>query len=110
MRKNLQDMYTEMYTEKEETEEVIEETLDRFAINDYTKIVYESKGHGSYKIVKKLMQDAMDRNLVKVKKTTNGYFVRSLLDDTHVALHTSENDFHYLRRFLQKLDPTWKIT
>jgi|TARA_R110002110_G_scaffold248495_4_gene464666 hypothetical protein len=48
MRKNLQSMYTDMYAEETETEEVIvEEKVDRFALNDYTKIVYEGKsGHG----------------------------------------------------------------
>lgn len=105
MRKNLQSMYTEMYTEDSEIEEVIvEEKVDRFALNDYTKIVYEGKsGHGDEKAVKKLLKQAVNQGLVTYKDTNSGWMVKSLKGKSMETIHRGEKALHYLRRFLNKI-------
>ena len=123
MRKNLSEIYSEMYSEDPNAmfpRELLEKaTVDRFALNDYSKLIYEQtndifnyleelinegSGHGDQKIVTLALKDAVKRGLVDVKETKSGWIVKSLKDSTLMeTIHRGERAFHYLRRFLQKV-------
>ena len=124
MRKNLSDVYTEMY-QRDDTNALISNellekaTVDRFALNDYSKliyeqcndifnylddqIIYEGSGHGDEKAVRNALKDAVSQGLVTVQDTKNGWIVKSLKDNSMETIHRGERAFHYLRRFLQRL-------
>lgn len=124
MRKNLTDIYSEMY-QRDDTNafisnELLEKaTVDRFALNDYSKliyeqvndifnylddqIIYEGSGHGDEKAVRNALRDAVNSGLVTVQDTKNGWIVKAKNSELMETIHRGERAFHYLRRFLQKL-------
>jgi hypothetical protein len=93
----------------ETIDEVVEEntnTFSKFDLNDYTEVVYEGKsGHGDSKIIMSALKDAVKKGLIDVKETKSGWIVKSLKDSNLMeTIHRGERAFHYLRRFLQKVE------
>jgi hypothetical protein len=114
MKKSLGEIYTEMYWGENEKSAV----FDKFNIDDYSKLIYEENnifnylqelinegsGHGDEKIVKQTLKDAYKKGLIDVQDTKSGWIVKSKKDGSMETIHKGERAFHYLRRFLQKLE------
>jgi len=124
MRKSLSDIYNEMYDTPDDgmfSRELLEKATvsDKFALNDYSRLIYEQSndifnyleelinegsGHGDEKIVKQALKDAYKKGLIDVQDTKSGWIVKSKKDNSMETIHKGERAFHYLRRFLQKLE------
>ena len=68
------------------------------------EILEEKRGHGDSKIINNILKDALKNGLIKIKDTSHGFLVQSLVDDSQHLIHRGETSFHHLRRFLQKLE------
>lgn len=80
------------------------ENFSKYGLADYTQLIYEGKsGHGDEKAVTNLLKDYVNRGLISVKDTKNGWMVKSTDGVNQETIHKGERAFHYLRRFLQKL-------
>lgn len=79
-------------------------------MNIYSEIIEEARGHGDERAVRKLVDYALRKNLVRVEPTKKGSIVYSLLDDSFETIHKGDTSFHPLRRFIQKLENLNKNT
>jgi hypothetical protein len=71
----------------------------------YSEIIQEARSsHGDRAATQNLLKYAMKKGLVDVEPRKNGYLVKSLIDDTQYLIHRGESDYHYLRRYIQKLE------
>jgi hypothetical protein len=71
----------------------------------YSEIIQEARSsHGDRNAVENLLKYAMKKGLVDVVEKKNGSLVKSLVDDTQFLIHRGESDYHYLRRYIQKLE------
>jgi len=124
MRKDLSQIYTEMYETPDDgmfSRELLEKSIvsDKFALNDYSKLIYEQSndifnyleelinegsGHGDEKVVRQALKDAYKKGLIDVQDTKNGWIVKSKVDNSMETIHKGERAFHYLRRFLQRIE------
>ena len=124
MRKDLSQVYTEMWNEDPSDlmfpKELLEKsTVDRYALNDYSKLIYEQtndifnyleellvegSGHGDEKVVKQALKDAYKKGLIEIQDTKSGWIVKSKKDGSMETIHKGERAFHYLRRFLQRIE------
>lgn len=119
MRKNLTDIYNEMWEDPSDLvfPPKLLEKVDRFALDDYTKLIYEQSSdifeyldelitegsHGDQKAVRKSLKDAYRKGLINVEEIKNGWFVKSKKDNSMLTIHKGETAFHELRRFIQRL-------
>ncbi len=124
IKKDLSQIYTEMYWNDPDdgmfSRELLEKATisDKFALNDYSKLIYEQThdifnyleelinegSHGDEKIVKLALKDAYKKGLIDIQDTKSGWIVKSKKDGSMETIHKGERAFHYLRRFLQKLE------
>lgn len=125
MKKSLGDIYTEMYWKEDDnamfSQELLEKITvpDKFALDDYSKLIYEKSndifnyldelinegsGHGDVKVVKQALKNAYNKGLIDFQETKNGWILKSKVDNSMETIHKGERAFHYLRRYLQKLE------
>ena len=104
MDRKLQKLYEKMSIDYVEPIIENDNNFSKFDIQDYTEIIYEGKsGHGDEKAVKNLLKDAYKKGLIDYEKTNGGWMVKSKVDNSQEAIHKGERAYHYLRRYLQKL-------
>jgi hypothetical protein len=73
--------------------------------NLYGEIFMEARSsHGDRKAVLNLVKKAMDAGLIDIEEKKKGFMIKSLVDDSQLMIHRGENDFHYLRRYIQQLE------
>lgn len=105
-RKDLSTIYERFIANPEEEiveGELVEESLGRFALNDYTKLIDEGS-HGDKKAIAKILDQGIEQGLLKkVTPTADGYMLYSAVDDSKFLSHRGENNYHYIRRYLEKL-------
>ena len=71
----------------------------------YSDIIQEARSsHGDRKATDNLLDYAVKKRLVRYEETKKGKMIYSLIDDSFLAIHRGETDFHHLRRFVQKLE------
>jgi len=71
----------------------------------YSDIIQEARSsHGDKVATQNLLKYAIKKGLVSVEDKKNGSLVKSLVDDTQFLIHRGESDYHYLRRYIQKLE------
>lgn len=124
MKKDLSQIYSEMWSEDPNLmfpQELLEKaTVDRFALNDYSKLIYEQSNdifnyleellkegkskHGDERVVRETLKAAYKKGLIDIQDTKSGWIVKSKRDGSMEAIHKGERAFHYLRRFLQKIE------
>ena len=73
-------------------------------LKDYTKLIYEGSGHGDEKVIKNALKDAVHKGLISVEPTKKGWKVLSKVSQDQYVVDKGESSYHYLRRFLQKLE------
>lgn len=106
MKKTLQSIYETMGQDPVIEEAKEPNNFSKFDLKDYTEIVYEGKsGHGDSRIVVDSLKDAVKDGIITVKETKNGWIVKSVKNPNLMeTIHRGERAFHYLRRFLQKIE------
>ena len=90
-------------SEEDFEEDIIKESSDRFTLEDYTTLIDEGS-HGDRKIIMKILDQGIREGLIKdFKATADGYMLYSAVDNTQFTTHHGEKNFHYIRRYLEKL-------
>ena len=91
------------------SEDIVEESVPRFALNDYTQLIDEGS-HGETKAVTELIKQGLKEGLIKDAKVTNsGWILYSAVDGSKFTSHRGENNFHYMRRYLDGLRKVKKV-
>jgi hypothetical protein len=71
----------------------------------YFDIIEEGKrGHGEMKDVLNLLKYGLDKGLYKIQETSSGWRLLSNVSKDIETIHKGERAFHYIRRFINKLE------